>query len=191
MGKTTFHWLLIGLIWSVRTLTAEAGTTSVRIDAPQGSPVLEHLISELNAAGYTTEIGPSSRAHLPDGSGSHTAIMVIAEGGRQITIITRKKQERVTTKTANHPSLIALKAVETLRALLMETRRPAKVTPPQTASSPKPAKRPSFSDHRLNLALQPAFTYSVGGWSPTLCGAGVPLLPVASRYCQRYLHRPY
>ncbi len=151
------------------------------------SALLIHLISELRAMGFapveieTENLGTSPEA-LAELAASYEAVgvMTVMGPGKEIEVWVSKtgeaadgERELIMAEQNRREALIALRAVELLRANLIairSRRHPPSPPPPPFASKPRTEETrtvsPEPSHRRWSLALQPAVTAGFGGLHP-------------------------
>lgn len=152
------------------------------------SALLIHLTSELRAMGFTpVEIeianlapGPESLANLAVSYGA-VGVMTVVGPEKEIEVWVSRtggadggERELIMAEQNRREALVALRAVELLRASLIRVRSRQKAPPPTASPTPAPthqveARRTvlsSLPERRWFLALQGAVTFGFGGLDP-------------------------
>ena len=147
--------------------STSAGAETVAVYCLEGSPLLVHVISELEATGYRPVVEMSS-SETAEQAATGPLWIRLAPNGSAITVHAAGREETIAVDEETSASSAALRAVELLRALRIDAGPPPEPAPNALKKEAPPRHRSPLRPVHLGFHLAPAVGYSVGGLSPAL-----------------------
>ena len=159
--------LAVGCLCAV---AARVDAQVVTVISETDTPLLVHVVSELSAKGYTADVRPAPQtedgeAVAPDGT---PLCITLAPDGERIVVTAGGHTETVTIDAEGNRSLLALRAVELLRALATAPQAPLPQAPSPVIADRKKPTPAAMNAPRFAMVAAPVAGVSFGGLSPTL-----------------------